>query len=131
VIVVDASVVAAALVESGTIGAWAESVLADGALVAPHLMPAEVVSVLRRGVASGAISGDTASLALDELAGLDVTFYECAPVVERIWELRHTVTAYDAWYVAVAEALDLPLATLDERLAGASGPRCSFRSPTT
>ena len=49
-----------------------------------------------------------------------------ASFAERIWALRQNVTCYDAWYVAVAEALSAPLATLDNRLAKASGPRCQF-----
>jgi predicted nucleic acid-binding protein len=51
------------------------------------------------------------------------------PFAERVWELRSNVTSYDAWYVAVAEELDLPLATLDRPLAAASGPRCQFLLP--
>jgi hypothetical protein len=46
-----------------------------------------------------------------------------------VWELRANVTSYDAWYVAVAEQCDLPLATLDQRLARATGPRCRFHLP--
>ena len=54
------------------------------------------------------------------------------PFAKRVWELRHSVTSHDAWYVAVAEALRLPLATLDARLAKAKGPTCRFlRSPDT
>lgn len=51
------------------------------------------------------------------------------PFAERVWELRRNVTSYDAWYVAVAEAFRLPLATLDRRLSRASGPSCRFRLP--
>jgi predicted nucleic acid-binding protein len=52
-----------------------------------------------------------------------------SPFAARAWELRSKVTSYDAWYVAVAEELDLSLATLDRRLAAASGPRCRFLLP--
>ncbi len=48
---------------------------------------------------------------------------------ERVWQLRHSVSIYDAWYVALAEALDAPLATLDLRLTRANGPRCEFLTP--
>ncbi len=51
-------------------------------------------------------------------------------LAERAWELRHNVTAYDAWYVALAEGLEAGLATLDVRLSLASGPRCAFVTPT-
>ncbi len=52
------------------------------------------------------------------------------PFADRIWELRHTVTGYDAWYVALAEALRLPLATLDAKLAHAAGTKCTFLTPS-
>jgi predicted nucleic acid-binding protein len=52
-----------------------------------------------------------------------------APFAERVWELRRNITSYDAWYVAVAEAFDLPLATLDRRLSRASEPSCRFLTP--
>jgi predicted nucleic acid-binding protein len=51
------------------------------------------------------------------------------PFAERVWVLRHNVTSYDAWYVALAEVLRLPLATLDERLVKAKGPTCNFLTP--
>ncbi len=51
------------------------------------------------------------------------------PFADRVWQLRHSVTPYDAWYVAIAEAFEVPLATLDHRLANAPGPRCSFSTP--
>jgi predicted nucleic acid-binding protein len=57
---------------------------------------------------------------------LDLQLLSFEPFADRIWELRHTITSYDAWYVAVAEAFALPLATLDERLAKAQGPKCRF-----
>lgn len=61
---------------------------------------------------------------------LDMELLGFNPFAGRIWELRHNITSYDAWYVAAAEALDLPLATLDERLSKASGPNCQFLTPT-
>jgi predicted nucleic acid-binding protein len=51
------------------------------------------------------------------------------PFADRVWELRASVSAYDAWYVAVAEELACPLATLDARLSRAAGPRCAFELP--
>jgi predicted nucleic acid-binding protein len=57
---------------------------------------------------------------------LRVDLFPYEVVAARVWELRHNMTAYDAWYVALAEALDSPLATLDARLARAAGPRCRF-----
>ena len=55
--------------------------------------------------------------------------YPFAPFAERVWSLRDNLTAYDAWYVALAEALDCPLATLDRKLGRASGPTCEFIIP--
>ena len=125
-LVADASVVAAALVDSGPDGTWAESILESDDLAAPHLMPAEVANILRRAFLAGEISDDTASLAHTDLLALDVELFPYEPFAERVWDLRANVTAYDAWYVAVAETLGTRLATLDARLSRASGPRCGF-----
>lgn len=129
--VVDASMVVAGLVDSGLGGTWAESFLASEPLAAPHLMPVEVASVLRRGAIVGDISGDTAALAHGDLLALRVELFPYEPFAERVWELRATITTYDAWYVAVAESLDAPLATLDDKLRRAAGPRCQFAAPQT
>lgn len=98
-------------------------------LVAPHLMPVEVMHALRRAVTAHDLSPDVAALALGDLADLPVELFAFAPFADRGWELRSTVTPYDAWYVGLAEALDVPLVTLDRRLAAAPGPRCTFRTP--
>lgn len=127
--VVDASMVVASLVDSGPAGTWAETLLAAEILAAPHLMPVEVASVLRRGVIAGDISLDTASLAHGDLLALRVELFPYEPFAERVWELRPSITTYDAWYVAVAESLVAPVATLDKKLSRASGPRCEFTSP--
>jgi predicted nucleic acid-binding protein len=129
VTVVDASLVVAALLDAGPGGQWAADVLAETSVVAPHLLPVEVTQVLRRLVHSGSVTADVAVLALDDLQDLALPLYEFAPHLDRVWKLRDSLTAYDAWYVALAESLDLPLATLDRRLAGAAGPRCEFRLP--
>ena len=128
-VVADASVVVAALVDSGPDGRWAEGVLTSDDLAAPHLMPVEVANILRRASLAGEISDDTASLAHADLLAVTVTLLPYEPFTQRVWELRANLTAYDAWYVAVAEALDARLATLDARLGRASGPRCAFVMP--
>ena len=127
--IVDASMIVAALVDSGPDGTWADSLLADTVLAAPHLMPVEVANILRRGAQAGDLSPDVASLAHRDLLGLRVALYPYEPFAERVWALRGNVTAYDAWYVALAERLNTPLATLDHRLATAPGPRCDFKTP--
>ncbi len=128
-LVIDASMVVAGLTDSGTDGDWAESLLAGGALAAPHLMPVEVANILRRAALAGDISADVASLAHTDLLDLHVEFFPYQPCAVRVWELRNNVTCYDGWYVAVAEMLDAPLATLDGRLANSAGPRCRFLLP--
>lgn len=127
-VVVDASALVAALVDTGPEGRWAESLLTAD-LAAPHLLPVEVANVMKRSVAAGEISDDVASLAHADLLDLRVELFAYDVVATRVWELRNNVTAYDAWYVAVAELLDAPLATLDQRLASAPGPRCELLAP--
>ena len=127
--VVDASVVVAALVDDGPAGRWAEELLESTPLAAPHLMPVEAANILRRAALAGDVSDDIASLAHADLLAIGVELFPYDLLAERIWELRGAVTAYDGWYVALAESLDVPLATLDGRLTRAPGPRCSFLGP--
>ena len=127
--VVDASVVVAALVDSGDVGEWAEGVLLSGHLAAPHLMPVEVANILWRSARGGDVSGDSASLAHLDLQDIRVELFPYAAVASRAWALRENLTLYDAWYVALAEVLDAELATLDRGLTRAPGPRCGFVVP--
>lgn len=127
--IVDASFVIAALTEKAPDGDWARGLLRGGRLAAPHLLPAEVCQVLRRQVALGLTSGDEASHGMAAMVDMRADLHPFEPFAERVWELRDTVSAYDAWYVALAEALDVPFATLDARLARATGPRCAFLVP--
>jgi predicted nucleic acid-binding protein len=127
-VVVDASVVVAALIDSGPEGIWGEDVLGSDNLAAPHLMPVEAANILRLAALAGDISQDNASLAHADLLALRVELFSYEPFAARAWQLRNSVTAYDAWYVAIAEALDATLATLDRRLVRASGPLCRFRT---
>lgn len=128
-VVVDASVVVAALVDDGPIGAWALATLSRGAVAAPHLMPVEVAAVLRRSVLSRGLTAEVASLAHADLLDLPVELFPYGATSARSWQLRSNVSSYDAAYVALAEELDVPLATLDARLRRASGPRCTFLAP--
>lgn len=128
-LVVDASAVVAALVDSGPDGTWAERALVSDDLAAPHLMPVEAANILRRAALAGQISEDAASLAHGDLLSLRVELFPYEPFAARAWELRHDLTGYDGWYVALAEFLETPLATLDGPLCRSSGPRCAFRIP--
>ncbi len=119
----------AALVDAGPHGTWAEEILSSGSLHAPELARAEATNILRRLERAKQITTPEANAAHDDLMQLDLELLSFDPFADRIWELRHTVTSYDAWYVAVAEALRLPLATLDERLSKATGLSCEFLTP--
>lgn len=128
-LVVDATVLVAALVDSGPEGRWAESALAEGPLIAPELLPADVANILRGLEDAGVISRVEANGALAGLSRLDLELAPFAPFADRIWALRTEVTSYDAWYVALAEAFDCPLVTLDRSLLHASGPECEIVVP--
>ena len=126
---VDASVLVAALVDSGHDGIWAEALIASEALVAPELAMVESTNILRRLELAGNLSAVESGLAQRDLMRLDLQLFPFHPFAARVWDLRSNITSYDAWYVALAEALDCPLATLDAKLAGASGLRCAFWHP--
>jgi predicted nucleic acid-binding protein len=128
-IVIDSSVVVAALVDSGPHGQWAEEVLSGGSLQAPDLVLAEATDIFRRLERTRLITTPEANAAQEDLMQLDIELFPFEPFAARIWALRHNVTSYDAWYVAIAEALKLPLATLDEPLSKSSGVTCKFLTP--
>ena len=89
-------------------------------LHAPHLLDVEVAQVVRRYVAAGEIDRDRGRVALADLADFPLRRYPHDFLLPRVWELRDNLTAYDAVYVALAEALDAPLITRDRRLAAAA-----------
>lgn len=127
--VVDASVVLALLIADTPGAEWARGLRASHDFAAPHHLPAEVASALRRTVGADGLSVDLATSAHYDLAQLAVELFPYEPFSERVWALRENLTPYDAWYVALAEALDAPVATLDQRLTRAPGPRCRFLTP--
>jgi predicted nucleic acid-binding protein len=88
---------------------------------APHLVDVEVAQVFRRYVREGELDAATAASALGDLRSLDLERHAHEPLLDRVWALRENLTAYDAVYVALAEALDAPLLTCDGRLARAPG----------
>jgi predicted nucleic acid-binding protein len=128
-VVIDASVLVAAVVDVSPRGEWAEEVLAQGGLHSPELVLVEATNIFRRLERAKKITSLEAAAAHRDLMNLDIEVYAFAPVSERVWQLRNVLTSYDAWYVAVAEAIDLPLATLDTRLTRADGPACAFLVP--
>ena len=121
-IVIDASAAVSALLNDGQ----ARRLLAVESAHAPHLVDAEVVSGLRRQAVAGRLAPEDARRALEVWRRLGLIRYAASPLLERIWELRATVTAYDGMYVALAENLDCALVTADARLSGANGPRCAI-----
>jgi predicted nucleic acid-binding protein len=121
VLVVDTSAVVGALVAHPPNQALVDRLRADGDLHAPHLLDVEVLHALRRLVLGGQLTEDRAVDVRADFADLTVVRYGHAPLADRTWELRNNLTAYDATFVALAEALHVPLVTCDARLAGAPG----------
>lgn len=126
-IVVDSSVVVAAATDDQSLGEWGRNILRRDVLAAPQLLPIEVMSALRRLELNGLLTSEVATLAVTDALALPVMLYP--PDSARMWELRHTVTVQDSSYVALAETLDAPFATLDRRLTAAPGPACRFLTP--
>jgi predicted nucleic acid-binding protein len=119
-IVLDASAAVSALLNDGQ----ARQMVAAEAVHAPHLVDTEVVSALRRQVGTGVLNVDAAHTALDVWRRLALIRYAAAPLLDRVWELRHAVSTYDAMYLALAESLQCALVTADARLGRAAGVRC-------
>jgi predicted nucleic acid-binding protein len=121
VIVVDASALLEALLRRSAARAVEDRLFAPReTLHAPHLLDVEVAQVIRRYAAHGDIDGERGRLALADLSDFPLRRYPHAFLLPRIWELRNNLTAYDAAYVALAEALDAPLITRDRRFAAAA-----------
>lgn len=125
-LVVDASVIAPAVADGGPDGDACRARIKGQSLAAPDLLRVEAVSVIRRRLANGALTTARATNAIEDLLNLPISVYPTAALLRRAWELRDNVTAYDACYVALAEALGCTLATADRRLADAPGARCRF-----
>ena len=125
-IVLDASALVDRLLDREPKASWvAERLLQSGGIPhAPHLIDIEVVSAIRRLALHGHASSERAALALHDLGTLRLQRYPHLPLLERIWELRDNLTAADAAYIALAEALGTTLLTADTRLAKAPGLRC-------
>jgi predicted nucleic acid-binding protein len=119
-IVVDASAAVLGLLNHGD----ARRVLATEPLAAPHLADSEVTQALRAQVMRGTIGVEDARRALVSWSRLGIERFGVTGLLDRVWELRYNVTAYDATYVALAEALGCALLTADARLGGAPGPKC-------
>ncbi|MCW5978551.1 MAG: type II toxin-antitoxin system VapC family toxin [Bryobacteraceae bacterium] len=117
-IVLDASVVVELLI-NGMLAHRIRGELAasDPSFIVPHLIDVEVMSAMRRLVMGARIDAHRSGQFLAALAGLPAVRYSHTPLIERIWELRHSFTAYDATYIALAEATGALLYTCDEKLS--------------
>ena len=121
-IVVDASALLEVLLRTPAADAVERRLFASRGetMHAPHLVDVEIAQVLRRYAAAGEVDGARGRAALADLADLPLRRYPHALLLTRAWDLRHNFTAYDAVYVALAEALDAPLVTRDRRLAASA-----------
>ncbi len=123
-LVVDASVLVTALGDDGADGDVARRRLRDATLVAPEIVDLEVSSVLRRLLRLERLTRRRAELALSDLIDLPLQRVSHRPLLPRCWTLRHTMTVYDASYVALAEELEATFVTADASLSRAPGLRC-------
>ncbi|CAN5900844.1 PIN domain-containing protein [soil metagenome] len=119
-----------ALVVAGPAGDAGRTALAPlRVLTVPAMFGAEVTSGLRGMVQRGELTEQRARVALRRVRSARTIRYPFEPFAARVWELRHSISVYDGWYVALAEWLDTTLLTADERLLSASGPRCRVEPP--
>jgi len=123
VIVFDASAAVLALLNDGD----ARRSLAGETVAVPHLADAQVAHALRAQVLRERVGVDDARAALARWARLGLRRFAVVALLPRIWDLRENLSAYDATYVALAEASGCELVTADGRLARAPGPKCAIR----
>lgn len=123
-LIVDASCLYLVVSDGVGSGPVRDRLTADPDQAAPHLVDAEVLSVIRRDHLLGRLDATAAAQAVDDLRSWPGERYGHRTLLERAWELRDSIRPWDALYVALAEVLEGTLLTLDGRLARASGPRC-------
>jgi predicted nucleic acid-binding protein len=121
-IVIDASAAVIGLMNDGE----ARAMLAAEAAICPHLADSEVVHTLRRQVLRGDLDVGAAERMIHVWQRLGIERVGVSGLLVRVWQLRENLSAYDATYVALAEALESPLVTADGRLARAPGPQCTI-----
>lgn len=124
-LVVDTSAVIVALADAEHPAA--EALATDGDLHAPHLLDVEFQHVLARMLRTGKLTAEASATLRGNFADLAISRYPHVPLADRMWKLRHNLTAYDASFVALAETLGVPLVTADQRLARAPAHRATVR----
>lgn len=125
-LVIDASCLYEVVADGRSAESIRRRLAADPDHAAPHIVDVEVLSVIRRHHQLGHLDGTAAAQAVEDLVEWPGERFGHQPLLPRVWALRTTVRAWDAAYVALAEALGAILLTLDARLAAAPGPRCAI-----
>jgi predicted nucleic acid-binding protein len=128
-LVVDASVLFEVVADTPDTEGLRARLAADDDHAAPHLVDAEVLSVIRAQHRAGALDTTAATQAIDDLRAWPGERWSHRPLLDRAWELRDSVRVYDALYVALAEVFDATLLTLDQRLARSAGIQCAVEVP--
>ncbi|MGL4178498.1 MAG: type II toxin-antitoxin system VapC family toxin [Dermatophilaceae bacterium] len=125
-IVVDASVLVDALLDDGVAGeASRQALTTDPQWVAPEHMLTEVLAATRGRVLAGKVTEDRGAEAIRQMRRIDLEVVRLGDISDRVWGLRHGMTAYDAAYVAAAETRDCAVVTRDRKFARTPGIRCS------
>jgi predicted nucleic acid-binding protein len=125
-LIVDASCLYEVVVDAERAEQVRERLASDPDHAAPHLVDGEVLSIVRRDHLLGRLDATAARQAIEDLRDWPGERFGHRGLLERAWEMRDTVRAWDALYVALAEALDATLITLDARLGRADGPTCAI-----
>ena len=128
-LIVDASVLFEIVADTPDAEVLRARLTEDPDQAAPHLIDAEVLSVIQAHHRNGRLDATAANQAVDDLRSWPGERWPHRPLLERAWELRGNVRSYDALYVSLAEGLDATLVTRDRRLAGAPGIRCPVEVP--
>jgi len=126
VLIVDASCLYEVVADTARADAIRSRLAADPDHAAPSVVDVEVVSIIRRDHLLGRLDPTSAAQAVQDLRDWPGERFTHQPLLDRVWELRGSVRAWDGFYVALAEALGATLVTSDARLAAASGPRCAM-----
>jgi predicted nucleic acid-binding protein len=128
-VVCDAAALVALLLDGGSDGQWVARTLEGADLIAPTLVVFEAANIIRRHGLAGLVSADQAAQAHADLLDLTIEQWPYDLLAARAWQLRENLSTYDASYVALAELTDATLVTLDRRISGAPGLRCTVATP--